>query len=283
MKRRRFSAGGVILLIAAVLILCFIWGNSMLPGSQSYNVSMGFRNFLAVKLQGVDWIHVPKNAVMRKLAHITEFTLLGIVLTGIIKGMMKISCGWVLFAGMSAALADETIQLFSGSRSSSVRDVWIDMGGFVTGVAIVMLIMLLWRAIKRRQCTYVYIISTLRFHNNGTNDKFFIFCLYRINVYMECDIMYANQGRKDCARPAGEKRCKESYCKGGLMHRVSGHRYSGSGCFDTCSSAQRGTGTPACRTGSMSLQKRRETSGASLINCTARQELRGILCLRRLL
>lgn len=45
----------------------------------------GFRNFLAVKLQGVDWIHVPKNAVMRKLAHITEFTLLGIVLTGIIK------------------------------------------------------------------------------------------------------------------------------------------------------------------------------------------------------
>lgn len=150
MKRRRFSAGGVILLIAAVLILCFIWGNSMLPGSQSYNVSMGFRNFLAVKLQGVDWIHVPKNAVMRKLAHITEFTLLGIVLTGIIKGMMKISCGWVLFAGMSAALTDETIQLFSGSRSSSVRDVWIDMGGFVTGVAAAMLIMLLWRAIKRR-------------------------------------------------------------------------------------------------------------------------------------
>ena len=145
MKRRRFSAGGVILLLAAVLIMCFIWGNSMLPGSQSYNVSMGFRNFLAVKLQGVDWIHVPKNAVMR-----TEFTLLGIVLTGIIKGMMKISCGWVLFAGMSAALADETIQLFSGSRSSSVRDVWIDMGGFVTGVAAAMLIMLLWRAIKRR-------------------------------------------------------------------------------------------------------------------------------------
>ena len=71
MKRRRFSAGGVILLIAAVLILCFIWGNSMLPGSQSYNVSMGFRNFLAVNLHGVYCIHVPKNAVMRKLAHST--------------------------------------------------------------------------------------------------------------------------------------------------------------------------------------------------------------------
>ena len=94
--------------------------------------------------------------------------------------------------------------------------------------------------------------------------------------------MYANQGRKDCASPAGERRCKESYCKGGLMHRCSGHRYSGSVFFNTCSPAQRDPGTPACRAGSMSLQKHRGTRGASLINCTARQELRGILCLRRL-
>ena len=41
-------------------------------------------------------------------------------------------------------------QLFAGSRTSSVKDVWIDMSGFCTGVVIVMLVMLLWRAIKRR-------------------------------------------------------------------------------------------------------------------------------------
>ena len=53
------------------------------------------------------------------------------------------------------------------------------------------------------------------------------------------------------------------------MHRFSGHRYSGSVFFNICSPAQRDPGTPACRAGSMSLQKRREKSGASLTNCTA--------------
>lgn len=150
MKRRRFSASFIILLIAAILVICFIWGNSILPGSQSNNVSIGFRNFLMEKLQGIDWIHVPGNAVMRKLAYVTEFSVLGAVLTIMLKGMMRISCGWVLFAGMSVALADETIQLFAGSRTSSVKDVWIDMSGFCTGVIVVMIIMLIWRALRRR-------------------------------------------------------------------------------------------------------------------------------------
>ncbi len=150
MKRRRFSAGFVVMLIAAILVLCFIWGNSMMPGARSDTISIGFRNFLAAKLQGISWIHVPRNAVMRKLAHITEFTVFGIVLTIILKGMMRVSCGWVLLAGMSTALADETIQLFTGSRTSSVKDVWIDMSGFCTGVIIVMLLMLIWNAVKRR-------------------------------------------------------------------------------------------------------------------------------------
>ncbi len=150
MKRRRFSAGFVVMLIAAIAVLCFIWGNSMVPGSRSDAISIGFRNFLAAKLQGISWINVPGNAVMRKMAHVTEFTVLGVVLTVMIKGMMRISCGWVLFAGISAALADETIQLFTGSRTSSVKDVWIDMSGFCTGVIVVMIVMLIWRAVKRR-------------------------------------------------------------------------------------------------------------------------------------
>lgn len=150
MKRRRFSAGFVVMLIAAIAVLCFIWGNSMVPGAQSDAISIGFRDFLAAKLQGISWIHVPRNAVIRKLAHVTEFTVLGIILTVMLKGMMRFSCGWVLIAGMSAALADETIQLFTGSRTSSVKDVWIDMSGFCTGVVIVMLVMLIWSAVKRR-------------------------------------------------------------------------------------------------------------------------------------
>ncbi len=150
MKRMRLSVGFVVMLIAAIAMLCFIWGNSMVPGAQSDAISIGFRNFLAAKLNGISWINVPGNAVMRKLAHVTEFTVLGIILAIIIKGMMRVSCGWVLLAGMSTALIDETIQLFTGSRTSSVKDVWIDMSGFCTGVIVIMLAMFIWRAVKHR-------------------------------------------------------------------------------------------------------------------------------------
>ena len=44
-----------------------------------------------------------------------------------------------LFAGLSAAVMDETIQIFS-ARGSQVVDVLLDFGGVITGAAVTLLI-----------------------------------------------------------------------------------------------------------------------------------------------
>lgn len=149
-RRRKFGISSVILIVLAVAALCFIWGNSMVPGRQSDAISIAFRDIIANKLHLAAVFSIPENAVIRKLAHVTEFTVLGIVLTWLLKGKLRISCGWVLLAGMSVALADETIQLWIGSRTSSVKDVWIDMGGICAGTAIVMLIIMIAAKARRR-------------------------------------------------------------------------------------------------------------------------------------
>ena len=46
----------------------------------------------------------------------------------------------VLFYGMTTALIDETIQLFSAGRAARVTDVWIDFGGLCVGLALTALI-----------------------------------------------------------------------------------------------------------------------------------------------
>ena len=48
--------------------------------------------------------------------------------------------GAVFLCGAAAALLDETIQLFAADRAGQIQDVWIDLGGFCTGVLICALI-----------------------------------------------------------------------------------------------------------------------------------------------
>ena len=54
---------------------------------------------------------------------------------------------WPLLGGMTTALMDETIQLRSVSRTSSVVDVWIDMSGVVAGLFVALIILLIFRGI----------------------------------------------------------------------------------------------------------------------------------------
>ena len=54
---------------------------------------------------------------------------------------------YVLFAGLLAAVIDETIQLFVEGRAGMIVDVWIDLGGVVFGS----LLMLGFYALYRRK------------------------------------------------------------------------------------------------------------------------------------
>lgn len=132
-----------ILYILLGLIVFFIWDNSMQNGGSSDGFSLFFaENFAPIvnKLgfHGNIWT---LNRIVRKLAHLTEFTILGGVLYTILRRYITydtviktIGLG-VLIAGL-----DEFIQLFSPGRSSQFSDILIDTVGVIIGILVVKLV-----------------------------------------------------------------------------------------------------------------------------------------------
>ena len=115
------------------LTLVFIWGNSMLPGEISQDLS----DWVKALLEGRMHTDRPDtlqegSGLIRKIAHFTEFTALGALL-GWLFGMLRKGKLQPLFWGVAAACVDETIQFFVPGRSPGLRDVAIDTAGVLTG------------------------------------------------------------------------------------------------------------------------------------------------------
>lgn len=120
-----------------LLTLCFIWGNSLMPGE----VSGAFSDWVGSLLQHILGRAVETDAghgVLRKLAHGTEYMALGAELAVLLGLRLKKEWSLIALGGVSTALLDETIQLFVSGRSGQIRDVWIDLGGFTVGVLLVL-------------------------------------------------------------------------------------------------------------------------------------------------
>ena len=136
-------------LLAALicLVLCFIWGNSMLSGEESGAVSGGLLDWLTGTFPFLGWL---PEYLLRKFGHFSEFSLLGFLLAWF---FLLWDRRWLhrlalpLLSGMTAALTDETIQSFSPGRCPSVTDVWIDTAGVCTGLLLMQL--LLWMKSSR--------------------------------------------------------------------------------------------------------------------------------------
>lgn len=127
-------------LCVTLLICClvFIWGNSLLPGWISGAISDFAKKILELLFaQGEPG---PENGgfLLRKLAHFTEFTALGMCLCWLF-GMLGKGRLLPLFCGAAAACVDETIQIFVPGRVSSLRDVCIDSCGVLLGVILLTL------------------------------------------------------------------------------------------------------------------------------------------------
>lgn len=137
MKKQRIA-----LLIAILLTLAFIWGNSLLSREQSSDESAWVLQLVTPVLE----LFVGKGNVthhlVRKLAHFTEFGLLGFELLFWFSPVRAKRTEGLLLAmahGLFAAMTDETIQLFSG-RGSQLQDVWLDFAGVTTGALLALLI-----------------------------------------------------------------------------------------------------------------------------------------------
>lgn len=92
------------------------------------------------------------HAFVRKLAHFTEFFILGTELSGLLWLERRRSVQSYLniwFAGELCALLDETVQISSG-RGPSVADVWLDTAGATCGIFLLLGIRVLCRKCQRK-------------------------------------------------------------------------------------------------------------------------------------
>ena len=135
-----------ILDILILLNLALIWGNSMLTGLDSEAVSGGvlalLGRFLPVLLTEAG------HTLLRKAAHFSEFALLGLLYCGrhrLVKGEAPVH---LMGFGLAVACIDETIQIFTPGRASSLIDVWIDASGFALGLLLIVIFYTISNKIK---------------------------------------------------------------------------------------------------------------------------------------
>ena len=118
--------------ILIILNLCFIWGNSLLPGEISGALSDWVKT-LAARILPVDGLGTSGGGLLRKLAHFTEFTTLGLLLS--LEFRMNQKKSWYTFPwGVLTACIDETIQMFVPGRGPGLLDVGIDSCGVLMGM-----------------------------------------------------------------------------------------------------------------------------------------------------
>lgn len=122
-----------------LLILCFIWGNSLLPATASRALSQVVKDILALVWSLGEGNGDDAHGLLRKAAHCMEYALLGAVMCQVLRGRWREKWKDFLLWGMAVCWIDETIQLFSPGRSAQIDDLWIDMTGFVLGGLLVLL------------------------------------------------------------------------------------------------------------------------------------------------
>jgi VanZ family protein len=140
-----------LLLLLIALTLCFIWGNSLMPATVSDALSTWVKDLLSGLFGGIAGAEDFADHFVRKLAHASEFALLGAELAVLVSGDVRKRLTLLALCGVGAALADETIQLFAAGRSSQVTDIWIDLCGYTAGVLLSLLIIAVARRSRRRK------------------------------------------------------------------------------------------------------------------------------------
>lgn len=147
----------VILIILLVLTFIKIFDFSSQNSEKSSNLSRTITEKVTSKIKFIQNLDTDKKEkvlhiaeiIIRKLAHFSEYALVGILLMSLmstyeIKNKLRVLIS--LLTGVLYASSDEIHQLFVPGREGAVRDVLIDTSGVITGIFIVIIIL---KIIKR--------------------------------------------------------------------------------------------------------------------------------------
>ncbi|MBR1599559.1 MAG: VanZ family protein [Lachnospiraceae bacterium] len=153
----------IILCVMTVFMMAFIFRMSAMEADESSQLSTsvgytiggilveGFEEMPAdTQEEYVEEIEHP----LRKLAHFTEFMVLGFLLLLDVFVFTKLNgvkrSVVALVLGLAYAASDELHQLLVSGRSCELRDVLIDVGGVVSGCVIASLVILIVRYARNR-------------------------------------------------------------------------------------------------------------------------------------
>lgn len=129
----------IIMTILSVIFICFIWGNSLLTGTESGKLSESILNFINNSLKVIGINKEVSHYMVRKAAHFTEHMCLGACLLVTLRSYTKEILKYIsniLFIGLFVPVVDEFIQLFIEGRGGEIKDVIIDFSGLLTGIII---------------------------------------------------------------------------------------------------------------------------------------------------
>ena len=126
-----------LLSILICLNLALIWGNSMMTGLDSEAVSGGILELLGRFFPVL--LTESGHTLLRKAAHFSEFALLSLLFCGRHRLVRRNTPFHLMGFGLAVACIDETIQIFTPGRASSLIDVWIDTSGFALGFVVIYL------------------------------------------------------------------------------------------------------------------------------------------------
>ena len=154
----------IALTVSCMVVLGFIFSNSLKPGEQSAQQS----STVVEVVQEVAAVIAPNSAIanatgaaydrlhtyVRIFAHFAEFTLFGaLLLWCIVSYTWKKEGLWLSLVGVCLVpIIDESLQFFVAGRGTEFCDVCIDVAGGICGIlfAIVVLLIIVWAIDKRR-------------------------------------------------------------------------------------------------------------------------------------
>ena len=139
-----------LLLMTFILSLALVWGQSCISKVESQTASDTLVDIIKPleeikpdEVQTVEYEYY--NHLVRKGAHVAEFSIIGVELALLIIVFSKKKLDtFIVFinsvmAGMMIGLIDETIQIFS-NRGTQVSDVWFDVLGAGLGASVISIV-----------------------------------------------------------------------------------------------------------------------------------------------
>ncbi len=161
-KRIKLNIVKIILIVLIIGVFGLIFGFSSQNVTESRGISRQVTEFLTKNIKSIqekpekekEAIIKKINHFIRKLAHFCIYTILGILLMGLLKTckMKDLTRGVITFLiGALYATSDEIHQMFSPGRGPQVSDVILDSAGVLLGILIVMLITKIYKKIKNKK------------------------------------------------------------------------------------------------------------------------------------